>query len=48
MPPSPLLATGSKDAMSIELSTPKAALTLDGSSIKAIREVNGVTTLKSE
>ena len=48
MPPSPLLATGSKVKISIEVSTPNAALTSEASSIKAAMDVTGVTALKSE
>ena len=47
MPPSPLLATGSKLEISIESSIPKDILILAGVLIKAITEVTGVITLKS-
>ena len=47
MPPSPLLATGSKVKTSIAASMPSAALTDEASCIKAATEVTGVTALKS-
>ena len=48
IPPSPLLATGSKAKTSIEESIPSATLTNDASSIKVAIEVIGVTALNSE
>ena len=47
MPPSPLLATGSKVKTSIVASMPRAALTNELSCIKAATEVKGVIALKS-
>ena len=48
MPPSPLLATGSKVKTSMDESIPNAAVTSEASSIKAAIDVTGVTALKSE